>query len=158
MDTNTVDDVANAMGICLVLNNSHSVDTTELEVMDDIEGEQETCGELLDDDNDDGDVGTAADTKEVLANIQAASKGVKEGTAAAYDRLVQLLLVSQCLDLSAFLPVSWHNSMPFLLRRRSFHKVQTYSWSVSSIPRLTITLLASLCKGMFVLQVCMLSN
>ncbi len=151
MDTNTVDNVANAMGICLVLNNSHSVDTTELEVMDDIEGEQETCSELLDDDNDDGDVGTAADTKEVLANIQAASKGVKEGTAAAYDRLVQLLLISQCLDLSAFLPVSWRNSMPFLLRRRSFHKVQTYSWSISSIPRLTITLLASLCKGMFTL-------
>ncbi|PBK62002.1 hypothetical protein ARMSODRAFT_980996 [Armillaria solidipes] len=84
MDTNIVDDVVNAMGICLVLNNSQSVDMTELEVMDDIKGEQETCGELLDDDGD-GDIGTAADMKEVLANIQAASKGVKEGTAAAYD-------------------------------------------------------------------------
>ncbi len=86
MDSNTIDDVANAMGICLVLNNSQSVNTTELEVIDDIEGEQETCSELLDDDNNDGDVGIAADMKEVLANIQAASKGIKEGTAAAYDR------------------------------------------------------------------------
>ncbi|PBK90469.1 hypothetical protein ARMGADRAFT_1032484 [Armillaria gallica] len=68
MDSNTIDNVANAMGICLVLNNSQSVNATELEVMDDIKGEQETC---------------AADAKEVLANIQAASKGVKEGTAAA---------------------------------------------------------------------------
>ncbi|KAK0471479.1 hypothetical protein IW261DRAFT_1670580 [Armillaria novae-zelandiae] len=87
MTVNTVDDVANATGICLVLDNSQSADTIELEVMDDIEGEQETCGELLDD-KDNGDVGTDADTKEVLANIQAASKGVKEGTAAAYDSVM----------------------------------------------------------------------
>ncbi|KAK0475936.1 hypothetical protein IW261DRAFT_1422195 [Armillaria novae-zelandiae] len=134
MSMNTVHNVTNAVGICLVLDNSQSADTIKLEVMDDIEGEQETCGELLDD-KDNGDVGTAADTKEVLANIQAASKGVKEGTAVAYNSVM--------VQFNTFLAKEVIPPGTDIFTEQILH------------PKLTTTLLASLCKAATVLT-CMI--
>ncbi|KAK0457945.1 uncharacterized protein EV420DRAFT_1620828 [Desarmillaria tabescens] len=68
------------------------------EIMDDIEGEQETCPDSYSYDGDgdidiDIDVSAHNEVDEVLATIQGASKGVKEGTDTAYR--------GYCLTISA---------------------------------------------------------
>ncbi|KAK0218991.1 hypothetical protein IW262DRAFT_1298095 [Armillaria fumosa] len=60
---------------------------SNLEILDNIEGEQETCGNLYEYDGDgdmDMDPSGSAEIDEVLANIREASKGVKECMDAAY--------------------------------------------------------------------------
>ncbi len=75
-------DITNAPGIRKVLETQSS----DLEIMDDIEGEQETCGVSNGyGDSTQMDLSASDDVEEVLANISAALKGIKEGTAAAYE-------------------------------------------------------------------------
>ncbi|SJL15884.1 uncharacterized protein ARMOST_19392 [Armillaria ostoyae] len=84
---NMTNDITNAPGIRKVLETQSS----DLEIMDDIEGEQETCSVS----NGYGgsaqmDLSTSDDVEEVLANISTASKGVKKGTAAAYEGVMAM--------------------------------------------------------------------
>lgn len=82
---NTTNDITNAPGIRQVLETVSS----DLEVMDDIEGEQESCGVSNEHNgNTQMDLNASDDVEEVLANISEASRGVKEGTDAAYKRIM----------------------------------------------------------------------
>lgn len=85
---NTTNDITNALGIRKVLETVSS----DLEVIDDIEGEQESCG-VSNERNGDTQMDPNApdDVEEVLANISEASGGVKEGTDAAYKRSTDIL-------------------------------------------------------------------
>ncbi len=85
---NTTNDITNALGIRKVLETVSS----DLEVIDDIEGEQESCGVYNEhNSNTQMDPNAPDDDEEVLANISEASRGVKEGTDAAYKRSTDIL-------------------------------------------------------------------
>ncbi len=85
---NTTNDITNALGIRKVLETVSS----DLEVIDDIEGEQESCGVSNEHNgNTQMDPNAPDDVDEVLANISEASRGVKEGTDATYKRSTDIL-------------------------------------------------------------------
>lgn len=81
-------DIANAKGICRVLDKSRPDYPEENEIEDDVEGERETWGDTYNHD-DDGDMqmdpSISADDRDYLDVIWDASKGVKEGTNDAYQ-------------------------------------------------------------------------
>ncbi|KAK0228088.1 hypothetical protein IW262DRAFT_1532227 [Armillaria fumosa] len=86
-------DVVNAKGICRVLDKSRPDYPEENEIEDDIEGEQETWGDM-DNHDDDGDMqmdpSISAEDRDYLTIIRDASKGVKEGTDEAYQSVMRL--------------------------------------------------------------------
>ncbi len=88
MNMNTIKNIINVLGIHKVLKTVSS----DLEVIDDIKNEQESCGVSNEhNSNMQMDPNASDNVKEILANINEALRGVKEGIDAAYKRTTVIL-------------------------------------------------------------------